>query len=99
MENEKDERYAQKILVNELMNHSIDFYVRDIRYTKHKELDKHSQKINNEIDYYLKLFENLKGNIFIIELIIKEIPITLWKKAREKIKNIKLEIEINNNNN
>ena len=94
LENEKDERYVRKILVNELMNHSLDFYVRDIRYTKLKELDKHSQKINNEIDYYLKIFENLKDNIFIIELIIKELPTTLWKKAREKIKNIKLDIEI-----
>ena len=94
LENEKDERYVRKILVNELMNHSLEFYVRDIRYTKLKELDKHSQKINNEIDYYLKVFENLKDNIFIIELIIRELPTTLWKKAREKIKKIKLEIEI-----
>ena len=79
------------------MNHPLDIYVKDTRFTKLKELDKNLQKINNEIDYYLKLFQDLIDNIFIIELIAKEVPLSLRKKAEQKIKKIKLEIEIKKN--
>ena len=94
LENENEEIYIQKIIITELMNHPLDIYVKDTRYTKLKELDKQSQQTNNEIDYYLKLFQDLIDNIFIIELIIRDVPLSLRKKAEEKIKKIKLEIEI-----
>ena len=94
LENENNERYIQKIIINNLMNHPLDIYVKDTRFTKLKVLDKNLQKINNEIDYYLKLYQHLIDNIFIIELIAKDVPLSLRKKAEQKIKKIKLKLKL-----
>ena len=96
--NNKDE-YVKKINLEDLMIHYLYLYENgqnEYKLDKLKEIESKSQKYNKLIEENLKFYEEYKNNILFIESIIKNVPLSLKKKAEEKIINLKNEIKIKN---
>ena len=83
--------------MNELNHHYLYLYInrdQDGELDKLKNLETESNKIKEKINKQFKVFEEYKKKIILIESYIKEAPLSLRKKAEEKLLNLKKEIKI-----
>ena len=100
MEKDNYKEYIKKYECLELINHYLYLY-EDQNNNRNKldalkVLEKKSESMNKTIKSYLNLYDEYKVNISIIELIIKNAPLSLRNQAKEKLLNLKKEIIIKN---
>ena len=87
----------KKINFKELIQHNLYLYENnsnDNKLDKLEDLENKSNENDLEIKTHLKSFEDYKNNILLFESIIREAPLSLRKKAEEKLLLLKKEIKI-----
>jgi len=70
LEKENCNRYIKKYKCQELISHYLYLYENKFKLEELKDLEKKSEIIDKKIQLYLRVFEEYKNNISIIELII-----------------------------